>query len=702
MNTDNQTSEPSRFKLAIIIVSATLMLFANLFIFVPFEIYHSNTEEFEIGYLQMLFSHWILIALPLLVILFPLLLPRRIARAWGVVIFVLACFTWLQSTVMVWDYGVFDGRGLAFDAFHHLGVLDLILLGALMISAAIFTRKIEAAVIIISWVFIASQLLLMFSIAGTKNNFWIRDFPTLEIPRSLGTISRNQNIFHIVLDSAQSDVFLELVDEAGLRNDFSGFTLFVENAAVAPHTAFGIPSTLTGELYDGSRSPEEFFRDAVTNGFHAKLFDAGWSVNLVPLLPMENGPYTNYFEIPSGYRGSNNDLLQRNTAKLLETALFRVSPHFLRVKIYDGGNWLLSSLFASENSARSFREKTFFKDYIDNLNIGQDGPAYHFIHLMPPHPPYVTLADGTYAGKVLPSNRENFLNEMRPMVQLLIEFINRLETLGVYKDSAIVIQGDHGSGIPAVANGQPVTPCVPRLPALLAIKTPGNTEALIVSTAMTTLLDIAATTLNLAARGEESVFQIDPTTSRRRDYFLYDDNSITKYWIEGSVYDDQSCIKVGSKEIEQVREFYSMGKKINFGVQGQGSTITAYGWGPQLNGHSWSKANEAALKVLLQDKDLHTNLELELTFRAFTHKQKLPSQHIRIRVNGILVEEWTEQTRKIQQRRVLIPADAVDGNELKIVFEFPDAASPRSLGLGADAKKLGIALRAVQLSTARP
>ena len=145
-----------------------------------------------------------------------------------------------------------------------------------------------------------------------------------------------------------------------------------------------------------------------------------------------------------------------------------------------------------------------------------------------------------------------------------------------------------------------------------------------------------------------------------------------------------------------------MGKKINFGVQGHGNTVTAYGWGPQLNGQSWSKANEAALQVLLQDKDLHTNLELELTFRAFTHKQKLPSQHIRIRVNGILVEEWTEQTREIQQRRVLIPADAVDGNELKIVFEFPDAASPRSLGLGADAKKLGIALRAVQLSTVRP
>jgi hypothetical protein len=542
----------------------------------------------------------------------------------------------------------------------------------------------------------------MFSIAGERDNIWIRDLPNLEIPKALGTISRNQNIFHIILDSAQSDVFLELLDEAGLRDEFSGFKLFAENAAVAPHTAFGVPSTFSGELFDGSKNPEEFFRDAVANGFHSQLYDAGWSVNLVPLLPMNKGSYSNYFEVPSGYRGSKEDLLQLNADKLMETALFRVSPHFLRMKVYNNGNWLLSSKFKNENSVRSFREKAFFKDYIDNLKVGQDGPAYHFVHLTPPHPPYVTLADGTYAGKVLPNSRENFLNEMRPMVQLLNNFIDRLKNLGVYDQAVVVIQGDHGSIIPAISNGISVAPCVPRLPALLAIKRPMSTEALTVSNAMTSLLDVAPTILNLAGQDTNSVFQLDPATSRRRNYFLYSDNRITKYWIEGSVYDAHSCVEAGSKEIEQVREFYTMGTKINFGIQGNADAIAEFGWGPQLNGHSWSKAEKAGLQLLLADTDLHTNLDMDLTFKPFIHKEKLPLQHIRVSVNGTPVDEWIEQTGKIQERRILIPADAIHSNELKIVFEFPDAASPNSLGLGADFKKLGIALRVIQLSTARP
>jgi hypothetical protein len=223
---------------------------------------------------------------------------------------------------------------------------------------------------------------------------------------------------------------------------------------------------------------------------------------------MNKGSYSNYFEVPSGYRGSKEDLLQLNAAKLMETALFRVSPHFLRMKVYNNGNWLLSSKFKNENS----------------------------------------------------------------------------------------------------------------------------------------------------------VFQLDPATSRRRNYFLYSDNRITKYWIDGSVYDAHSCVEAGSKEIEQVREFYTMGTKINFGIQGNADAIAEFGWGPQLNGHSWSKAEKAGLQLLLADTDLHTNLDMDLTFKPFIHKEKLPLQHIRVSVNGTPVDEWIEQTGKIQERQILIPADAIHSN----------------------------------------
>jgi hypothetical protein len=65
VKSDHRSSEASRVKLAFIIFSSALMLVANIFVFVPFEIYQSNTGEFEVGYLQMLVRHWGLIAVNL-------------------------------------------------------------------------------------------------------------------------------------------------------------------------------------------------------------------------------------------------------------------------------------------------------------------------------------------------------------------------------------------------------------------------------------------------------------------------------------------------------------------------------------------------------------------------------------------------------------------------------------------------------------
>jgi hypothetical protein len=102
--------------------------------------------------------------------------------------------------------------------------------------------------------------------------------------------------------------------------------------------------------------------------------------------------------------------------------------------------------------------------------------------------------------------------------------------------------------------------------------------------------------------------------------------------------------------------------------------------------------------MLIEEKYLDTDLVLELQFLPYIREEKQPRQRISVSVNGILVSEWVETVRKAQKRAIRIPARAVDNRELNIVFDLPDAASPRSLGLGADRKLLGIGLRSVQLS----
>jgi hypothetical protein len=684
--------------MALMVVSSTLMLVLNIFVFVPFGVYQGNLEEFEVGFLQMLLSHWNILVVVWLVLLTPLVLPVKIARLYGVLIFALACFTWLQSALLMWEYGVFDGRGLNFAPFQQFGMLDLAVLVVFLLGALIYSSRIIPVINTVAAIFIIGQFGLMLNDAKDREGIWNREPVRLEIPEAIGALSRENNIFHFVFDSAQSDVFLELVDEANLRDTFAGFTLFLENAAVAQDTAFGIPSTFSGKLFDGSQSPEKYYSDAVENGFHKQLLEAGYVVNLIPLLSMEKGPYTHYFQIPSAYKGTLQDQLQLNTTKLIDVALFRVAPHFLRISIYDDGNWFVSQMIRTSQGSRSFLEKTFFKDYIDELNIALDDPAYHFIHFIPPHPPYVTLADGSYAGEVLPNTRVNFSNELRAMVDLVVQFMDKLKALGIYDQSTIIIQGDHGSVVGAIIDGEEIQPCLPRLPALLAIKRPMKSEALTVSGAFTSILDIGPTILNLAGQDTASVFDLDSSTNRRRHYFAYDEKRLDKYWITGSVFDAKSCEKADSRIIEMAGEGYEMGSVIEFGIQGGAEGILDYGWGTPLQGHCWSKAKKAALLIQIPDKYLNTDLNLDMRFKPFIDEELLPTQRIGVSVNGIHVSDWTEQTGDFKNRTIHIPANAVDSGTLNIVFELPDAESPRAVEAGADSRKLGIALQSVQLS----
>jgi hypothetical protein len=106
------------------------------------------------------------------------------------------------------------------------------------------------------------------------------------------------------------------------------------------------------------------------------------------------------------------------------------------------------------------------------------------------------------------------------------------------------------------------------------------------------------------------------------------------------------------------------------------------------------------LKVQLEEQHLNTELMMALTYRTYVRKDKLPEQRIILSVNGVIVDEWIERRSRFTSREVRIPAEVVNGSEVNIVFDFPDAASPKSLGLGADKKQLGIALMSVRLSVA--
>lgn len=687
----------SRSAASFTLLSSTLMLVFSLFLVIPFNLYLGNIEEFEAGFLQLLQSYWYWGAIAWLVLMLPVILNVRFIRTYSALIFMLACYTWLQSEVLIWDYGVRDGRGMDFQPFTAYGVLDLCVLAGFLVAAVKYSHTIAKAINTIAWIFILGQSLVLWSNSTEHEESLVRTFPSTELPAAFSKLSQQSNIFHIILDSAQSDVFIELIDEANLRSAFDGFTLFLDNAAVAPHTVFGIPSTFSGNLYDGKQSPQDFFRSAIKKGFHKELLDSGYTVNLIPALSMEKGAFTNHYPIPVNYRGTPADLISENRNRLLDTAMFRTAPHFLRIRIYNAGNWLLSSVKTTRNNTRSFREKRFFQDYTGQLDVSQEEPAYHFVHLMPPHPPYVTLADGSYAGKVFPNNRENYKNEARPLLALLTDFISKLKSLDVYHNSTIIIQGDHGSSVPAVIDGTTIKPCLLRLPALLMVKPVAANGILDVSQAPTSLLDVAPTVRKIIGKDATGVFDLDPNESRERHFFSHKSNTIKRYLVDGSVFAVDSCKAIGTTTVTTTKRIYALNTVIDFGILGNSHGIAGQGWVAPADNISWSRSKQAYLNINLKPGDTGKDLNMTLTFRPYLHAKKHPTQRIKLFVGDTLVEEWVESDRKMHSKQVLISGSLVTSNELQILFEFPDAASPYSLGVGGARQKFGIALQSLKL-----
>ncbi len=682
-----------------------LLLVANLFLFTGYNVYRTNREEFSIPFHELV-RIYVLPALAVFggLLLLGILLSKKAHRIYLSLLFVLGLLTWVQGSFLMWDYGVLDARGIDWSKFSWQGFLDLgiwLLLLAAAVALARHFARIAAFSSLLLILLQGTTLYLAPRPAGptlTRENYAAKS----QIPPGLLGYSSSFNIVHIILDSFQTDVFEELVKEEGYAKDFDGFVLFRENAAAAPYTSFALPTIFSGKPYDGKKSPAAYYQDSIRKGFQNDLADHGFRVNLTPEISMREGKYDNYFQIPSTYEtGSYDDVVRYEAARLFDVALFREVPHFLRKRVYNENNWLWTAQVENPRNVESFQQRAFFSDYIARIHPAGPKPAYHFIHLSPPHPPYVTLRDGTYAGKVLPNKRANYVNEARATLRLFVRLLRRLKKLGLYDSSCIVLQGDHGSVISPRINGKDIDPCLPRLAALLTIKPPHSSGPLRVSTAQTSVMDIPATITHVARVQAGfpgvDVLELSPEQSRERPYIMYFSNQsppkLFRYVLSGgSVFDRKICHKLEEATVSAGSLRYEYGTQLQFGVTGNADPYMGAGWSTQLqmSRHCWNNGDSAQLRFTVAPPT--SDIVFDTTFEAFVRPRKLERQRVRVFANGQFLTEWQATNVTPGPFSVTIPKDLVKDGELVLTLDFPDATHPPSIGEGADRRKLAIAM----------
>ena len=686
------------------LIAPSLLVSANLFVFGTFSVFQANLDEFEVGYASLLplcgLSGLLLTSALLLT---GFMVPGRAVKGLACAIFCLGILLWVQGNFLVGTYGVFDGRGIDWSRFALRGWMDAFVWVFVLAAGLGFSRYLIKITSETSWILIGLQSIFLLVPSVTSEGLWSKSHPRqYQLPTGLLSYSATRNIVHIVLDSFQTDVFRELVAEQELEEDLQGFVLFEENIGVAPYTSFSIPAIFSGQIYDGKQLPGRYYRNSIEAGFHNRLYDQGYTVNLVPGESMMGSRYTNYYDRHRVYKGSRKEVVYLNAARLMDVALFRQSPHWVRRRIYNDNNWLLTRMVAGSSIFPSLRQKAFFNDYLEHIFVGDPQPAYHFLHLWPPHPPYVTRSDGSYAGRALPNTRENYRNEARAILKLFMKLLERLKDLNLYDRSLIILQADHGSQISPVIDGKTVDTCVPRVAALLTVKLPGSSGALTVSSAPTSNLDIAATIIE--ASGVEgrfpgrSVFEIESSEARTRPYVTYSatggGQQLTRHWIQGSIFDPVSCVADKPVAVQTKRVPYDYGTEIIFGLVGNAEDYIGSGWSSPMSRGWWNNGESASLNLTVAPPE--NDLVLKARFLPYLRPQ-VPEQNIYVLVNGTEVDLWSARERKTQQFRTVIPRGLIHSPEVEIRFDLPNATSAESLAMGSDKRKLAILMSSASL-----
>jgi hypothetical protein len=579
----------------------------TLFLFNPARIYIGNFMEFSsLFHESMLF--FLAVSLVLTLILFTtVLMLSRHQKTCRIIVSILtasAFLMWLQGNIILWQYGVLNGKDIEWNRLIHYGIIDSALWIGLMAFSIIKADFIFRISRFMSFVLIIVQLL-------ATSYAWIsmpkdQSFKQQESNAdTLFLFSEHVNVIVIVLDTFQSDIFQDIMlEHDDLKASFDGFTYFRNSLAGFDGTIGSIPNMLTASNYDNSIPYLDFVKQSyLDNSLPKTLKEYGFSIDLYPILKYT--VYNDYSGIPStGKKLADRAAFLKEQAFIVDLAMFRSVPHFAKELIYNHQRWFLSGIVerhqnagnahtipkeGEQESAEScnlqysrelkntktmmgkYWDATFINKMVPSSGIVKNTDTFKFYHLNGLHLQLMMNENLEY--EELQPCRADMKRQGTGILKLAAILLERLKQLKVYDNSLIFIVGDHGCGIsdakinvtpygdnfntsgPYVGNFQCFKACgIP----LILVKRMNSTGELRISDAPVSLGDIPQTVvdeLGLDANFPgKSMFRVKENEDRERIYraFVGPQEDVEylaplyEYSVNGFSWDDTSWRETGN------------------------------------------------------------------------------------------------------------------------------------------------------------
>lgn len=686
----------------------------TLFLFGPLYLYFTNISEFPYYILDV----WYLfasISLVCILLISAILLPLKKSLYQKAVslLFAVAVLLWIQGNILVWNYGLLNGREIEWNNYKVFGYIDtsvwlVIITFAFIKSSLVYNliKKISLGLILIQ---IASVSIACFQ--APKQPDW-KMYSLSE--DSKYDFSPDKNVIILVLDTFQTDIFMELINEyPDLRGTFEGFTYFRNAVGGFPTTELSIPLILTGRSYDNSVPLETFKKNAYLSSIPYILKQNSFQVNLYT---DKNFIYCNE-NIASNIIQkrelvSNKDII----ANMYNITLFRYVPHFIK-KDFNVVNGLTKELNLT-NGDLDFAQKI-----VTQPNTKSEKYTFKFYHLWGTHPPF-SLNSNLEPTK-LEFNRNGYKTQAKAALEITKRFLASLKNIGIYDNSMIFIVGDHGAGVAGsfglnteasgykeensssnIISDNTITSGLP----LILVKTFNSNGDLKISDAPVSTSDIPKTIVSELGLNYDypgcSMFAVKESDIRERRFLEYkwgndnkpDLSGLKEYIVTGFSWLKKSwrpTYRLFTPEgIKDSRPpVYEYGSEIKFGIGGNAKSYQFDGWSHPEEGFTRTNGKSASLIIPINQPQFDLTLEVILTPFISGEVEK---QCVDICINSEKLGEF--EITKTDKIKMVIPKKYITDSLLNITFNLPNAVSPYSLNIGDDTRILGIAVGSIIIS----
>jgi Sulfatase len=538
-----------------------------IFFVAPLRVFAHNTADFSVGLSDVVVG-LLLVCLPLLGVVYVAgrVWPRVVLPA----VVALSVVAFLESTLFLSlaQHRPFDGQPIDWSQWHGLSVIEVAAAIAVGFFVAAWHQREQV------W-YSASVFILLFQALSLGSTLFLRR-EVIEAHRvrqaysyfgGFHRLSSRRNVIHVVPDTTQGAMVQDLFqsDPARYSKIFDGFTLFSQAMGRYPGTYPSVSFYMTGRSLDPNRDytvSQPFRWDYIRKTLRDQ--------SIVTTLAY-NGFRTFGFQCCSLYcvgaysacavgdvfdgRPLERDGATAAVRRLLDVAFFQTTPLVVRRYIYNDGDWFLK---AARRKDRTY--SAIMDAFLAGMTIDGRAASYNYFHLAGGHGPLQFDQNCNYIG----IQEITYQNQRRQVACAMLQverLIGALKRLGVYDQTMIVINGDHGTpALPSsVASGTagPISDFLMGTASALVLVKPMHARGpLAFSSAQATIGDIPATVsdafgLNGRFPGQ-SLFRLDGT-DRDREYFMYDEGervsglqalpNLRRYRVRGNIFDQRSWIR---------------------------------------------------------------------------------------------------------------------------------------------------------------